>query len=89
MTCMVIVQPDETRVTINALQRKGQVIPAKTKPSPATPVGPAYKCQQRHREYSEKYHAVRIHRLSKGLSREKALSQARKAARAHVDGLFA
>ena len=89
MTCRVTVQPDKTRVTINTVQRKGQVIPAKTKPSPATPVGPVYKCQQRHREYSKKYHAVRIHCLSKGLSRENALSQARKSARAHVDGLFA
>ena len=89
MICKVTVQPDKTRVTINAVQRKGQVIPAKTKPSPATPAGPVYKYQQRHREYSKKYHAVRIHCLSKGLSREKALSQARKAARAHVDCLFA
>ena len=89
MICKVTVQPDKTRVTINAVQRKGQVIPAKTKPSPATPAGPVYKYQQRHREYSKKYHAVRMHCLSKGLSREKALSQARKAARAHVDCLFA
>ena len=54
MICKVTVQPDKTRMTINTVQRKGQAIPAKTKPSPATPVGPAYKCQQRHREYSKK-----------------------------------